>query len=365
MGIQPDILLCRCDRPVPEDAKRKLALFCNLKAENVIEALDVKTIYEVPHAYSEQGLDVRVLEHFGLDSSQLPDMSGWKSITQRIHEPENEVTIAIVAKYFTLRDAYKSVLEALTHGGVANNMKVNVKWVNAEDLEEKVDGELRPKSQKEVAKLIGDVKGILVPGGYGLRGANGKIAAAQFARETNTPYLGICFGMQMAVIETARNVAKLEKAWSTEFAPTPDPIVGLLTEWMRGDEIETRGEDSDMGGTMRLGAYDCHLESDTLAHKVYGEADVISERHRHRYEVNISYREALEKAGMVISGLSRDGRLPVMVERPDHPWFLCMQFHPELKSRPFNPSPVFKAFVEAAHEAKLRNGASNDHAKAC
>lgn len=363
VGIQPDILLCRCDRPIPEEAKRKLALFCNLLPERVLEALDVSSIYEVPLTYSEQGLDVQVLKHFKLDTLAKPDMSQWREILKRIQKPSKSVTIAVIAKYVTMRDAYKSLIEALSHGGFANDARVTIKWVNAETLEEDVDGRLQMKSEKEVSEIIGDVSGILVPGGYGLRGAHGKMAAIRMARTHQIPYLGICFGMQLAVIETARNLADLKLASSTEFGPTPDPIIGLLTEWRHGDTVQVRDAGSDLGGTMRLGAYECHITKGSLAHKVYGK-DVIEERHRHRYEVNIDYRDQLAKAGLVISGVSKDGRLPEMAERPDHPWFLCTQAHPEFKSRPFHPSPIFKAFVEAACAKQLTNGVSNGHAKA-
>ncbi len=363
VGIQPDILLCRCDRPIPEDARRKLALFCNLRPERVLEALDVKSIYEVPLTYSKQGLDVQVLKHFNLDTDSVPDMSSWHEILKRIQEPSKEVTIAIIAKYVTMRDAYKSLIEAISHGGFANNARVNVKWINAEHLEEEVDGELRMKSSKEVEKLIGETSGILVPGGYGIRGAFGKMAAIRLAREHKIPYLGICFGMQLAVVETARSLGGIKLASSTEFGPTPDPIVGLLTEWRRGEGVETREQGGDLGGTMRLGAYECHIAKGTLAYKVYGQ-EVIEERHRHRYEVNMAYKDKLAAAGMMISGISKDGRLPEMAERPDHPWFLCTQAHPEFKSRPFHPSPIFKSFIEAAIEKQQTNGVHYGRAKA-
>jgi CTP synthase len=362
VGIQPDILLCRCDRPIPEDARRKLALFCNLKPERVLEALDVKSIYEVPLTYSEQGLDKQVLKHFNLDASSQPDMSPWRDILTRIKDPSKDVTITIVAKYL-MRDAYKSLIEAISHGGFANNVRVHVNWINAEVLEEEVDGELRMKSAKEVEKIIGETSGILVPGGYGIRGAFGKMASIRHARVHKIPYLGICFGMQLAVIETARDLAGLNLANSTEFGPTPDPVIGLLTEWRRGEDVETREQGGDLGGTMRLGAYECHLTKGSLAHKVYGQ-DMIEERHRHRYEVNIGYRDQLAAAGMIITGISKDGRLPEMVERPDHPWFLCTQAHPEFKSRPFHPSPIFKSFVEAAVEKQQAKGVSYGRAKA-
>lgn len=363
VGIQPDILLCRCDRPIPDDARRKLALFCNLRPERVLEALDVSTIYEVPLTYAQQGLDIQVLKYFGLDTAQAPDMSGWQSLLKRIKEPKHEVTIAIVAKYFTLRDAYKSLIEAIMHGGVANDTRVNIKWVNAEELEEIVDGERRMRSRKEIEKALKDVSGIIVPGGYGVRGAFGKMAAIRYARETLIPYLGLCFGMQLAVIEAAQNLAGITQANSTEFGPTPEPIVGLLTEWMRGSEIETRDETSELGGTMRLGLYECHITKGSLAYKVYGKT-VIEERHRHRYEVNIAYLPQLEKVGLKITGLSRDGRLPEIVERIDHPWFLCTQAHPEFKSRPFRPSPIFKSFIEAVLVKYESNGVHHDRAKA-
>jgi CTP synthase len=361
VGIQPDILLCRCDRPIPEDARRKLALFCNLKPERVMEALDVKSIYEVPLTYSEQGMDIQVLKHFNLDSTTVPDMTPWREILERVKNPSKEVTIAIIAKYVTMRDAYKSLIEAISHGGFANDARVHVKWINAEKLEEEVDGELRMKSAKEVEKAIGEVSGILVPGGYGIRGAFGKMAAIRMAREQKIPFLGICFGMQLAVIEAARSLANLPLASSTEFGPTPDPIVGLLTEWRRGADVETREQGGDLGGTMRLGSYECHITKGTLAHKVYDQ-DVIEERHRHRYEVNFAYADQLAKAGMIISGKSKDGRLPEMAERPGHPWFLCTQAHPEFKSRPFHPSPIFKSFIEAVLMKQQTNGVS--HAKA-
>ncbi len=346
-GIQPDILLCRCDRPIPENAKTKLAQFCNIRPERVIEALDVASIYEVPITYSEGQLDIQILKHFGISTETKPNLAPWRNIVDRIYNPKNEVNIAIVTKYTALRDAYKSVIEAIAHAGIANNVKVNVNWVNAETLETTTNGISKALSMNEVAKILGNVSGILIPGGYGLRGTVGKMAAIRFARERKIPFMGICLGMQLAVIETARNVAGISDAGSTEFGPTADPIVGLLLEWQKGGVMETRSKESEMGGTMRLGTYDCHLTKGSLAHKVYGQ-EIIQERHRHRYEVNIGYRTQLEDAGMQVSGLSTSGDLPTMVERPDHPWFLAMQFHPEFNSNPFAPSPVFKEFIAAA-----------------
>ncbi|MGB0935588.1 MAG: CTP synthase [Alphaproteobacteria bacterium] len=347
VGIQPDILLCRCDRPIPDDARRKLALFCNLKPECVIEAPDVKSIYQVPITYSENGLDVQVLDHFNLPHDNAPDLSKWESVLQSIDNPTHEVTIAVVAKYTALRDAYKSLTEAILHGGVANNAKVNVTWIDAEELEHQ-DGEngLQPVSQDQAAKIIGKVDGVLVPGGFGIRGVQGKKAAVTYARENKIPFLGICLGMQTAVVEAAQNLAGMPNANSTEISPTTEPVVGLLTEWVKGDTVERRDANTPIGGTMRLGAYRAHLEPGSLAHRVYG-TDTIEERHRHRYEVNINYREALEKAGFFMTGMSTNGQLPEMMERKDHPWFLCTQAHPELKSYPFQPSPIFSSYIEA------------------
>ena len=336
IGIQPDILLCRCDRPIPAEERRKLGLFCNVRETAVIEARDVGTIYEVPEAYHREGLDVEVLRAFGIEPGSAPDLSGWRNITHRIKTPEGEVTIAIVGKYTGLKDAYKSLYEALVHGGVANVAKVNVEWIESEIFE-----------REDPAPFLEHVHGILVPGGFGQRGAEGKIKAATFARERKVPYFGICFGMQMAVIEAARNLAGFSEANSTEFGPTPEPIVGLMTEWVKGNELEKRFAAGDLGGTMRLGAYDATLKRGSRAAEIYGATD-ISERHRHRYEVNTAYRERLEDKGLIFSGMSPDGLLPEIVEYADHPWFVGVQFHPELKSRPFEPHPLFASFVGAA-----------------
>ncbi|MBI4969848.1 MAG: CTP synthase [Rhodospirillales bacterium] len=339
VGIQPDMLLCRADREIPAGEKRKIALFCNVRPEAVIPALDVDSIYQVPLAYHAEGMDRVVLQHFGLDDGKSPDLSRWRSIMQRIRQPEGEVTIAIVGKYTNLLDAYKSLAEALAHGGIANNVKVNLNWLDSEIFE-------RP----DAIQHLEDVHAILVPGGFGERGTEGKIAAVRFARERRIPYFGICFGMQMAVIEAARNLAGLTQASSTEFGPAADPVVGLMTEWMKGNQLETRRAGGDLGGTMRLGAFDCDLKPGSKAWEAYGRAVRIRERHRHRYEVNLNYRPQLEKAGLSFSGLSPDGLLPEIVELADHPWFVGVQFHPELKSRPFEPHPLFTAFVKAAIE---------------
>jgi CTP synthase len=343
IGIQPDILLCRCELPIPPDEKRKIGLFCNVRPSAVIQALDAKHIYEVPLAYHEQGLDSEVLACFGMTDAPAPDLSRWQAISRTLTNPDGDVTIAVVGKYTVLKDAYKSLIEALVHGGVANNVKVNLDWVESETFE---------GDEATAAARLEGVHGILVPGGFGERGAEGKIRAAKFAREHAVPYFGICFGMQMAVIEAARNVAGITEAWSTEFGPTPDPVVGLMTEWTQGNERVRRSEESDLGGTMRLGAYDAVLTPGSKVAEIYG-GHAISERHRHRYEVNIGYREALEAAGFKITGTSPDGVLPEIAEREDHPWFIGVQYHPELKSRPFAPHPLFASFIEAAVAQRL------------
>ncbi|AVO45205.1 CTP synthase [Phreatobacter cathodiphilus] len=336
IGIAPDILLCRCDRPIPEGERKKLALFCNVRPSAVVEARDAGSIYDVPLAYHQAGLDNEVLRAFGIDVKGEPDMRRWDDVSARVHNPEGEVNIAIVGKYTGLKDAYKSLIEALAHGGIANKVKVNLEWIESEVFE-----------HEDPSPYLQDVHGILVPGGFGQRGAEGKIRAARFARERKVPYFGICFGMQMAVIEAARNLAGVPHANSTEFGPTPEPVVGLLTEWLRGNELQKRTAASDLGGTMRLGAYTAHLKPDSRIASIY-RSDVISERHRHRYEVNLDYRKRLEDKGLVFTGLSPDGVLPETIEYPDHPWFIGVQYHPELKSRPFEPHPLFRSFIEAA-----------------
>jgi CTP synthase len=336
IGIQPDILLCRSDREIPVEERRKLALFCNVRETAVIEARDVGTIYDVPRAYHDAGLDREVLAAFGIEPAPKPDMSRWTAVTERIHNPEGEVTIAVVGKYTGLKVAYKSMIEALAHGGIANRVKVNLDWIESEIFE-----------TNDPAPHLEHVHGILVPGGFGQRGAEGKIQAVRFARERKVPYFGICFGMQMAVVEAARSLAGIKDANSTEFGPCKEPVVGLMTEWMRGNELETRASGGDLGGTMRLGAYAASLKEGSRIAQIYGATE-ISERHRHRYEVNTAYREQLESKGMVFAGTSPDGLLPETVEITDHPWFVGVQYHPELKSRPFDPHPLFASFIAAA-----------------
>ncbi|MEQ9520046.1 MAG: CTP synthase, partial [Parvibaculum sp.] len=336
IGIQPDILMCRCDRPIPPEEKRKIGLFCNVRESAVIQAMDVDTIYAVPNAYHNEGLDREVLEVFGLDTKAALDLSAWEDIVHTVREPEGEVTIAVVGKYTELQDAYKSLTEALIHGGIANKVRVNLKWLEAQIFEE-----------EDAVAHLEDVQGILVPGGFGERGSEGKISAANFARIHGVPYFGICFGMQMAVIEALRNLAGIKDATSTEFRATEKPAVGLMTEWMQANELVQRRAGGDLGGTMRLGAYNARLKEGTKIAEIYGTCE-ISERHRHRYEVNMAYRAELEAAGMVVSGVSPDGLLPETVEIPDHPWYIGVQFHPELKSKPLDPHPLFKSFIEAA-----------------
>ena len=338
IGIQPDILLCRADREIPKGERKKIALFCNVREEAVIQALDVASIYDVPLAYHREGFDGEVLKAFDITGSPRPDLSRWETISRRIANPEGEVTIAIVGKYTGLKDAYKSLNEALVHGGIANNVKVNIQWIESEVFE-----------HEDPAPHLEGVHGILVPGGFGERGAEGKISAARFARTRKTPYFGICFGMQMAVIEAARSLAGIAEASSTEFGPATEPVVGEMTEWMRGNELEIRKNGGDLGGTMRLGAYENAFAPGSRIAKIYGDVKV-SERHRHRYEVNTRYRERLEARGMVFAGMSPDGLLPETIEFPDHPWFIGVQYHPELKSRPFEPHPLFKSFIAAAVE---------------
>jgi CTP synthase len=338
IGIQPDVLLCRTDRPIPKDERRKLSLFCNVRESAVIEARDVDNIYAVPEAYHAEGLDTELLLAFGIEPGPEPDLARWQTINDRIRNPEGDVTIAVVGKYTGLKDAYKSLFEALSHGGIANKVRVNVDWIESEVFE-----------HEDPAPFLEHVHGILVPGGFGQRGAEGKIRAARFARERRLPYFGICFGMQMAVIEAARNLCGIAQANSTEFGPTPEPVVGLMTEWLKGNELESRRAGGDLGGTMRLGAYPALLARSSRIESIYGAAE-ISERHRHRYEVNTGYKGRLEQHGLKFSGLSPDGLLPEIVEYENHPWFIGVQFHPELKSRPFAPHPLFSSFIEAAME---------------
>lgn len=340
IGIQPDVLLCRCDRPIPAEERRKLGLFCNVRESAVIEARDVRSIYDVPLAYHAEGLDTEVLAAFDINGAPNPDLERWQEISHRIAYPEGDVTIAIVGKYTELHDAYKSVIEALMHGGIANRSQVRLKWVKSEILE-----------KEDPALHLEDVDGILVPGGFGERGIEGKIKAVEYARIHKIPFLGICLGMQVAIIEACRSLLGLKNANSTEFGPTSEPVVGLLTEWLHGDELKKREINGDLGGTMRLGAYPAVLKPGSCIEKIYG-SQKISERHRHRYEVNKKYQERLEQQGVIFSGLSPDNILPEVIELKGHPWFIGVQFHPELKSRPFAPHPIFKSFIEAARDQK-------------
>ena len=338
IGIAPDILLVRADREIPFSERRKLSLFCNVRESAVIQALDLAHIYDVPMAYHKEGLDEEVLAAFGIEPAPKPRLERWQEVCERVHNPEGVVTIAVVGKYTGLLDAYKSLMEALYHGGLANRVKVKLEWIESETFE-----------KEDPAIYLQKVDGILVPGGFGERGSEGKVKAATFARERNIPFFGICFGMQMAVVEAARSLAGITDASSTEFGETSRPVVGLMTEWLKGNALEKRQAVGNKGGTMRLGAYDAILKDGTKIADIYGST-TISERHRHRYEVNRDYIERLENAGLVFSGMSPDGLLPETIEYPDHPWFIGVQYHPELKSRPFEPHPLFASFIEAAIE---------------
>ena len=337
VGIQPQMLLCRSDRPIPDNERRKIANFCNVRPEAVIAALDVDTIYACPISYHNEGMDQEVLRYFGLPYDSKPDLSRWEKIVHAIREPEAEVRVAVVGKYTALLDSYKSLAEALLHGGIANHVKVNLDWIESEEFEK----------NGNIAERLKDADAILVPGGFGERGAEGKIQAVRYARENNIPFLGICFGMQMAVVECARSLAGLPKASSAEFGPTDEPVVGLMTEWARGGELLRRREGGDLGGTMRLGAYPAKLVPGSRVAEIYGRTE-IRERHRHRWEVNAHYKDRLEKTGLRFSGLSPDGVLPEVVEYPDHAWFVAVQYHPELLSKPFDPHPLFAGFIGAA-----------------
>jgi CTP synthase len=339
LGVQPDVLLCRSEMPIPDGDKAKIAQFCNVPKSAVIEALDARSIYDVPLQYHREGLDDEVLRAFGITDAPAPELSRWNDIMDRLDNPEGEVTIGVVGKYVGLPDAYKSLREALVHGGIANRVKVNIKWLDAELFEQ---------GDANLAVELEPMHAVLVPGGFGERGSEGKIASVKFARERKVPFFGICLGMQMACIEGARNTAGIEGASSTEFGDTAEPVVGLITEWMSPEGIaQRRAANGDMGGTMRLGAYEARLDGNSVVRSIYG-TPAISERHRHRYEVNVHYKDALEHGGLVFSGMSPDGALPEIVERPDHPWFVGVQFHPELKSKPFDPHPLFASFIEAA-----------------
>jgi CTP synthase len=337
LGVQPDVLVCRCEQPLPEGERAKIALFCNVRKEAVIPALDASSIYAVPLQYHGEGLDSEVLRAFGIEPGELPKLGRWSNIIERLSNPEGEVTVGVVGKYVGLPDAYKSLHEALVHGGIANRVKVNVRWLDAELFE---------RDQETIASQLEPMHAILVPGGFGERGSEGKIASVRFARERGVPFFGICLGMQMACVEAARDQG-IAKASTTEFGATEEPVVGLITEWMSEKGLEKREAGGDLGGTMRLGAYPAKLAGNSVVASIYGSTE-ISERHRHRYEVNTHYREVLERGGLVVSGTSPDETLPEIVERPDHPWFVGVQFHPELKSKPFDPHPLFASFIEAA-----------------
>ena len=335
IGIQPDIIICRSERTIPLDQRRKISLFCNVRIEDVIETVDVKTIYEAPISFNKEKLDERVLNFFKIKSRKKVNLQPWKRITNLVLKTKNTVNIAIIGKYVELKDAYKSLDEALTHGGIANNLKVNLIRVESDFLK-----------PKEIKRKLKDVSGILIPGGFGKRGTEGKIAAINFARKNKVPFLGICFGMQMAVIEFARNRLNIKNATSSEFGPSKASVVGLMSEWTKDGKL-MKGTDKDLGGTMRLGSYEARLKKDTKISQIYNSLK-IQERHRHRYEVNINYREEFENKGMIFSGLSPDYRLPEIIELKDHPWFIGVQFHPEFKSRPLAPHPLFSSFIKAA-----------------
>ncbi|MFN7400007.1 MAG: CTP synthase [Sandaracinobacter sp.] len=338
LGVQPDVLVCRCERPLPASERAKIALFCNVPTDAVIPALDARSIYAVPLQYHAEGLDAGVLKAFGQEPGPAPDLSRWEDIVDRLMNPEGEVTSGGVGNYVGLPDAYKSLKEALVHGGIANRVKVNIQWIDAELFE---------AADSDIAARLEQLHAILVPGAFGERGAEGKIASIRFARERRVPYFGICFGMQMACVEAARNLVGIAHASSTEFGPTSEPVVGMITEWMSSEGLQQRAEGGDLGGTMRLGAYEAKLAGNSHVAAIYGETTIF-ERHRHRYEVNTAYRERLESSGLVFTGMSPDERLPEIVERPDHPWFVGVQFHPELKSKPFAPHPLFASFIAAA-----------------
>ena len=335
LGIQPDIIICRSERKIPQTERKKISLFCNVPIDNVIETVDVKTIYEAPISFHKEKLDERVLSYFNIKNIKTPDLSKWKSITSKVLNPKKDVNIGIIGKYVNLKDAYKSLDEALIHGGISNNFKVNLKRIDSENL--------KPENIKSLLK---DVTGVLIPGGFGKRGSEGKIAAIKYARLNNIPFFGICFGMQMAIIEAARNLLNIKNASSSEFGNNCTPVVGLLDEWQKGKK-KIKGTEKNLGGTMRLGLYDAVLKNNSFISKIYSKKK-IKERHRHRYEVNIKYKNDFEKKGLIFSALSPDGSLPEIIELRNHPWFVGVQFHPEFKSRPFTPHPLFSSFVKAA-----------------
>jgi len=335
LGIQPDIIICRSEREIPKSERKKISLFCNVPIDNVIETVDVKTIYEAPISFHKEKLDDRVLSHFNIKNKKSPDLTKWKNITAKVLNPKRDVNIGIIGKYVNLKDAYKSLDEALIHGGISNNLRVNLKRIDSENLK-----------SENIKSLLKGVTGVLIPGGFGKRGSEGKIAAIKYARLNHIPFFGICFGMQMAVIEAARNLLNIKNASTSEFGNNCTPVVGLLEEWQKGNK-KLKGSEKNLGGTMRLGLYDAVLKNNSLISKIYSEKK-IKERHRHRYEVNIKYKDDFEKKGLIFSALSPDGTLPEIIELKNHPWFVGVQFHPEFKSRPFTPHPLFSSFVKAA-----------------
>ena len=342
LGIQPDIIICRSEREIPKAERKKISLFCNVSIENVIETVDVRTIYEAPISFHKEKLDERVLSYFNIKNKQPPDLSKWKNITSKVLNPKKDVNIGIIGKYVNLKDAYKSLDEALIHGGISNNLKVNLKRIDSENL--------KPENVKPLLK---SVSGVLIPGGFGKRGSEGKIAAIKYARLNHIPFFGICFGMQMAVIEAARNLLNIKNASTSEFGNNCTPVVGLLEEWQKGKK-RIKGSEKNLGGTMRLGLYEAVLKNNSLISKIYCEKK-IKERHRHRYEVNIEYKGDFEKKGFIFSALSPDGMLPEIIELKNHPWFIGVQFHPEFRSRPFTPHPLFSSFIKAAEINKRKN----------
>jgi CTP synthase len=342
LGIQPDIIICRSEKKIPIPERKKISLFCNVNIENVIETVDVRTIYEAPISFHKEKLDDRVLSHFNIKSKKSPNLTKWKNITTKLLNTKKDVNIGIIGKYVNLKDAYKSLDEALTHGGIANNLKVNLSRIDSKHL-----------NSQNLKSALKDVSGILIPGGFGKRGSEGKIAAIKYARLNNIPFFGICFGMQMAIIEAARNLLNIKNASSSEFGNNCTPVVGLLEEWQKGKE-RFKGSEKDLGGTMRLGLYEAILKRNSLISKIYSMKK-IKERHRHRYEVNIKYKDEFEKKGLIFSALSPDGLLPEIIELKNHPWFIGVQFHPEFKSRPFTPHPLFSSFVKAAELNQKKN----------
>ena len=342
LGIQPDIIICRSEKNIPKDQRKKISLFCNVEYKNVIETVDVRTIYEAPITFHKEKLDERVLSYFNIKNKKSPNLAKWKNITSNVLGAKKDVNIAIIGKYVNLKDAYKSLDEALTHGGISNNLKVNLTRIDSENLK-----------IKNLKQLLSNVSGILVPGGFGKRGSEGKIAAIKYARLNSIPFFGICFGMQMAIIEAARNLLNINNASTTEFGKNCTPVVGLLEEWQKGKKI-FKGSEKNLGGTMRLGSYEAVLKNNSLVSKIYSTKK-IQERHRHRYEVNIKYKNNFEKKGLIFSALSPDGTLPEIIELKDHPWFIGVQFHPEFKSRPFIPHPLFSSFIRAAFKHKGKN----------